>query len=262
MTVSGLEVSLALPQTAAPAKPVREPSKPEHGEFSRHLSDDDHGGSDHQWAVPPVGGAPGEQGLMFSTPVAQVVASAGQASHDAVLAGVNGRLFPFGVHAGAYLSEVDPSTPETADESATLGQAALMPLGFISEAAVASLPEIAKSPVQTGRPAGTAMSLVAPTTGTEAAAAEEEVANTQANNASIAVAPWSPSLLRVVDGAHGRTVWLRDFHLDADGVDEASRRLAVSAGGSSRPVARVVINGQETWRADSAPTNKGQGNGS
>lgn len=46
-------------------------------------------------------------------------------------------------------------------------------------------------------------------------------------------------------------VWLRDFRLDADGIREVVEGLRTLAREQGTPLARIVVNGREQWRAAS-----------
>ncbi len=69
--------------------------------------------------------------------------------------------------------------------------------------------------------------------------------------------PWADRLVRWIESAsHGKTAWVRDFHLDEAAASRLVRDLIEYGKNHAVALDRIVINGKECWRAD-ATTTKG-----
>ena len=67
--------------------------------------------------------------------------------------------------------------------------------------------------------------------------------------------PWSERLVRwISDPGQRMTAWVRDYGLEETDMPALIRDLLEHADGQSVQLTRIVVNGQERWNAEKAPT--------
>jgi|GEM_PF-3770507 len=174
------------------------------------------------------------------------------ARHIVDSASLQGVLYPLGARPSGYLSNLDVSVegsshgsaPSVSTQPIAVDQGR-SPIDMLNEGSVEEAqtqrytaafgqPAPAEAPCDTGLDTSTS----------------SEAASTNSPLAS----EWTRSYIRLAAGDEGTTAWLRDYRLDTDGIARASQALR-QLSGEGQPVARVMVNGHETWRA-SAPNDK------
>lgn len=182
-----------------------------------------------------------------------------QLSHAAVdaLFGAGATIYPQSLAVVGYLSMANTGESAPAQPSASVGSAVAVLAG--SQVAVAP------SGMPGGDPVGGQCEAAMPSYGMPGAAvagtgpAGDGVDELRAALASEAAPQWLAKRLSIVGSEQGAVIYLRDFRLaesQRGAVVDALREQARKLG---QPLARIVVNGQECWRADGAQLSGNQG---
>lgn len=178
-----------------------------------------------------------------------------QLSHAAVdgLFGAGAKIYPQSLAVIGYLSMANG---EAGDGTPAVGS--LPDREAASTAREASPPGSTDTAVSSAQPlADAAAELIAGAPGHMATGGlgslADSVDDLHAALAAEASPHWLARRLAVVEGAHGAVMYLRDFRL-ADGERGAVvDALLMHAKQRGLQLERVVVNGQECWRADASP---------
>ncbi|GAA0706160.1 hypothetical protein ISN75_10335 [Dyella marensis] len=199
----------------------------------------------------------GADGLSQSRQHAQPHADDAAAPLDVrlAMAGMSGRIYPQGLHATGYLSMLD-SNRDGAD-----GHAAG---GVSPELALASTPDAMPVPHASAdaMAVGSDADAVAIRTDGMAIPIERDSSATVEATAlrtgtSGDFAEWARRMVRLSDGT--ATLWIRDYRLDAPQQRALVEQLHSFARGAGQPLQRIVLNGQDIWRAGAVNQDIGKG---
>lgn len=183
-----------------------------------------------------------------------------QLSHAAVdaLFGVGAKIYPQGLAVVGYLSMAGEGDAVPGERLAgTLGGQGVAAGGFAPATIVAQGDVAGEAGRVPGaiEATGSAAAMASQGDGM-AAGGVEELRSALAAEAS---PQWLARRLAIVDGTRGAVIYLRDFRMDEGQRGAVVDALVAHAREQGHHVSRVVVNGQECWRADAPPAPQGNG---